>query len=142
MLNYFFCSLDILFCYVLVAVAFVICSRCLMSRSYDNIFSPFFFLAQQRVLQFERVSDLPCPKIHKTKSFQAFFIAHSLITTKTRGPTYDLIKDLHEKLEPWDQHIKREYPYLTLPSPLSLKLLTSDPSGRGIKPIRRETRSK
>ena len=99
----FFCSLDILFCYVLVAVAFVICSRCLMSRSYDNSFFSLFFLAQQRVLQFERVSNLPCPKIHKTKSFQAFFIAHSLITTKTRGPTYDLIKDLHEKLEPWDQ---------------------------------------
>ena len=73
-----------------------------MSRSYDNSFFP-FFLAQQRVLQFERVSNLPCPKIHKTKSFQAFFVVHSLITTKTRGPTYDLIKDLHEKLEPWDQ---------------------------------------
>ena len=51
-----------------------------------------FFLTKQRVLQFERVTTLPYltlpyPKIHKPKSFQASFIARSLIITKTRGST-------------------------------------------------------
>ena len=141
-----FYSLDILFCQILIA--FVICLRCLMSRFLRQQFFP-FFLTRQRVLQFERVTTLPYPKIHKPKSFQASFIARSLITTKTRGSTCALKiymrnwnLGISRTTGPTLSAIKREYPYLTLPLPFSLKLLTRDPSGRGIKPIRRETRSK
>ena len=143
-----FCSLDILFCHILVAVVFVICSRCLMSRSYNNSFFPFFWHDKE---YFNSKGSLPylTPKSINQNPFRRLSL-HTLWIPQKLGVqhapwwfTWETgTLGSAERLTPTLSAIKREYPYLTLPLPFSLKLLTRDPSGRGIKPIRRETRSK